>query len=260
MIYFKNSVVWIYRNPLFYGNVSADNLQTHRNFLKKKNLKFYKNFEQIWCLDEENIWLLFNWRQWKATNHLISQCNSVNISTKSSSEHSEISLKCNLDRTELQRRTCTVLRIFNLITNTSIQRNLQAELYEFRYTAIPLKAGFTLLPFSTAELDGIYLNNYRMCPHFTKGSGSGVAAPAITVVHNLRYILWWMLWVNVWSYPAMCGLRECAKHGKCCGYFCARFYAWSFWQRPLICYEMLPYLSACSTKYVECEQNHTLSS
>lgn len=114
--------------------------------------------------------------------------------------------------------------------------------------------------YSTAELDGIYLNNYGMCPHFAKGAGSCVAAPAISVLQNLGYILGCTSCVNVWFYPAMCGLTECAKHGECCGYLSARFYALSVWERPLIYYKMFPYLSGCSTKYVECVQNHTLSS
>jgi hypothetical protein len=113
--------------------------------------------------------------------------------------------------------------------------------------------------FTTAELD-IYLNVYGMCPQFAKGAGSGVPAPAIAVVQRLGYILGCMSWVNVWFYPAMCGLKEWAKNGKYYGYLSAGFYALSVWERPLMCYKMLPYLSDCSTKYVECEQNHTFSS
>jgi hypothetical protein len=45
-------------------------------------------------------------------------------------------------------------------------------------------------------------------PQFAKGAGSGFLAPAIAVVQNLGYILGCMSWVNVWFYPAMCGLTE----------------------------------------------------
>jgi len=63
-----------------------------------------------------------------------------------------------------------------------------------------------------------------MCPQFTKGAVSGVVEPTVAVVQNLGYILGCMSWVNLWFCLAMCGLLECANHGKCCGYFSARFY------------------------------------
>ena len=75
------------------------------------------------------------------------------------------------------------------------------------------------------KVDGIYLNNYRMCPHFMKERVSRVASHAGAGVQNFGYILGCMFWVNVWLYPAMCGLTECAKYGKYCGYFSAVFYA-----------------------------------
>jgi len=64
-----------------------------------------------------------------------------------------------------------------------------------------------------------------MCPQFMKGTVPRVTSPAFALVQNFGYILRCMSWVNVWFYPAMCGLRECAKYGKCCGYFSAGFYA-----------------------------------
>jgi hypothetical protein len=64
-----------------------------------------------------------------------------------------------------------------------------------------------------------------MCPQFTNGAGSGVAELAVAAVQNLGYILSCVSWVNLWFYSAMCGLRECAKHDKGCGYFSARFFA-----------------------------------
>ena len=105
----------------------------------------------------------------------------------------ETPLKCNLDRTELQRRTYAVLRIFNLMANTSIKRNRHAELkksgaLQFRWRQVSLYCHF-----SAVELVGIYLNNYRMCPQFTKGSDAGVTAPAIVVVQNLGYTKGWIL-------------------------------------------------------------------
>jgi len=62
-------------------------------------------------------------------------------------------------------------------------------------------------------------------PPVYERASPGVAEPAVAAVQNFGYNVGCMSWVNLWFDPAMCGLRECAKYGKCCGYFSAGFYA-----------------------------------